>query len=344
MAKKTKNVEQPEAAVVSSDESKKVGGEATEKKEEATNKKLPPLFIETTNGKRVDRISVYQKNGTMVKAEYGSLSNGKNANEVRKNMKPIHSRALTPEQSAEYQRLVALDPSKRSALEYAARAAFPMHIDDAKFSKADGVINGKEVNYIIIKKMTEKDVTEDTKNLIGKWKVTAGMRQGGPGAHMTTVLDPVKNHEDAELVASFHHRAETKLNHDSSKSVASIGKPMTMMELATAAIMAKQNRLAHESELIEKAKSIDLSKYKLPEGVTITKAYTRPVKDNPDRVWLNGEVNGIRVSAPLSVNETTLVTKMKAPLDIMFVVNKDLAKEVDNIVGRGQEQSAGMHR
>lgn len=339
MAKKTKDEQQQVAAEVSSNESKKVGGEAAESKVEATEKKQP-LYIETTEGKRLDRIDVYnQDETTMVKASYGTLSEGKTSKDIRKNMRALFPRALTPEQSAEYQKLASQDPKK--ALEFAARAAFPMHVDDKKFNNKVGVIGDKEVDYIFVKKLTENDVTPEFKHLIDKWQLSAGKSQGGSGAHMKVMLDD-------ETHAMIRHRGEVTLGKPNDKGwrdVIAVGKPMTLLEIANDIFVERDKRLAHDAELIEKAKSIDLSKYKLPEGITITGAYFRK-STNPDRVWLNGRINSIRVNEELTVNESTLVTKMKAPLDIMFVVNKNLAKEVNSILAqaKAQEQSAGMHR
>ncbi len=345
MAKKTKDEQQQVAAEVSSNESKKVGGEAAESKVEATEKKQP-LYIETTEGKRLDKIDVYRQDGkAMVKAEYGTLSDGKTSKEVRKNMSPLLSRPLTDEQTKEYMRLAAEDPSKRSALEYAARVAYPMHVDDKKFHETKGVINGKEVDYIMLKKLTEKDVPADKKHLVGQWQLTAGKKHGGEGAHMTVMLDPKNSHQAAQILANIRHRAIVAIDPES-KKVIGVGEPITLMQAAGTAIMAKEIRKLHQADLLEKAKSIDLSKYKIPEGIVITKANYKPVKDNPDRVWLNGEINSQKVSKMLTVNESTLVRNKLAPLDIMFVVNKELAKEVNSILAQqqSQEQSTGVHR
>ena len=62
------------------------------------------------------------------------------------------------------------------------------------------------------------------------------------------------------------------------------------------------------------------------------------MKDNPDRVWLKGKVNGIDVIGMLSKNETTAVRNKFATLEQAAAANKDFRNKVLDIVGPGQKQ------
>ena len=240
MAKKTKNGDQPEVVAEA--------GTQEEGRQEQTQEKKSAGIV-TTEGNTVDRIRIFQKDGaTMVQADYGKLKDGKTAEDRRANMRTQISRALSPEQAKEYQRLYAEDPGK--AKEYAVRQAYPMHVDDAAFHNREADINGRKVNYINLEKITEgtlllnalrKDgvdvdhmdragrdaavaaMTPEAKaaalkgqeGLIGRWQLSFG-EKGNKDSRFYGIL----NKED---LASIRHRAEVTL--DDKGQVKTIGKP-----------------------------------------------------------------------------------------------------------------------
>ena len=96
------------------------------------------IRITTTEGKTLDNVRVFMdsKDVAKVTASYGKLNpDGKNNEEKRKNMSGLMSRPLTAEQTAEFKRLGGI--YSKDALDYVARAAFPMHVDDAKYASQE---------------------------------------------------------------------------------------------------------------------------------------------------------------------------------------------------------------
>ena len=351
MAKKTKNGDQPEVVA-------EAGTQEEGRQEQAQEKKSAGIV--TTEGNTVDRIRIFQKDGaTMVQADYGKLKDGKTAEDRRANMRTQISRALSPEQAKEYQRLYAEDPGK--AKEYAVRQAYPMHVDDAAFHNREADINGRKVNYINLEKITEgtlllnalrKDgvdvdhmdragrdaavaaMTPEAKaaalkgqeGLIGRWQLSFG-EKGNKDSRFYGIL----NKED---LASIRHRAEVTL--DDKGQVKTIGKPMAMTDIA-ARFEQRVTALRQTNEAkVESAQKVDWSKFKFPEGAVVTGLRYAPAKDNPDRVWLNGKVNGIEVFGLLSKNETTAVRNKLATLEQAGAANKEFRDKVKAIVAPAQ--------
>ena len=100
------------------------------------NEKTAKAKVTTTEGNTIDRIRVFQKDdATMVQVDYGKLNpDGKTPEEKRAGMRTQMSRQLTPEQAKTYQDLYAKDPVQ--AKEFAAKTAYPMHVDDAAFHQS----------------------------------------------------------------------------------------------------------------------------------------------------------------------------------------------------------------
>ena len=300
MAKKKNENEQPKAAEV-----EKGSVESQKTESEKTQENHHRVAVTTTEGNTIDKIRIFQEdNATKVQADYGKLKpDAETTEEKRAGMRTLLSRELSPEQAKEYQRLYADDPAK--AKEYAVKSAYPMHVDDAKFHQKDTEINGRKVNYIVLEKRDAEKLNENSKHLAGQWQLSFG-EKGNTDSRFFGLLNK-------EELASIRHRAEVTLDeHDQVKSV---GKPLTMADIAAKVenrVVAQ--RLVNEKKLAD-AQKVDWSKFKLPSAANITGLHFSGVKDNPDRVWLKGKVNGIDVIGMLSKNETTAVRNKFATLE-----------------------------
>lgn len=143
--------------------------------------------------------------------------------------------------------------------------------------------------------------------LVDKWQLAFG-EKGNPNSRFYGIM----NHEE---LASFRHRAEVTLGYEEMKDkngkvvrdkrgnpetrevIKGIGAPLTMADIAgrmEQRVLAKQQD--NEAKL-EAAKKVDWSKFKLPSAANITALRYTPSKEHPDRVWLNGKMNGIDYSA-----------------------------------------------
>ena len=199
----------------------KAAGSAAEVKQEspaAQETKKAYISIQTTEGRTLDSVGVYQDKGAaMVKASYGKINpEGKTAEEKRKGMQPLMHRALTPAQTAEFQRLGGVYSEK--ALDYAARVAFPMHVDDAAYHQKETVINDRPVNYIIVEKLKEEDLKEENKHLAGSFQMSFGTK-GDKSSRFYGILN-------SEEMAMLRHRAEVVLDKDG--KVKALGAPLTL--------------------------------------------------------------------------------------------------------------------
>lgn len=315
MVKKKKVEGEQQAAV-------EVGSQKESRQEQAQEKKSAGIV--TTEGNTIDKIRIFQKDGTtMVQADYGKLKEGKTPAERRANMRTLISRELTPDQAKEYQRLYAEDPSK--AKEYAVRQAYVMHVDDAAFHQKNTIINGRKVDYIVLEKLTADKLSDENKHLAGSWQLSFG-EKGNKDSRFYGIL----NKED---LTSIRHRAEVTL--DDKGLVKTVGAPLSMADIAgrvEARVIA--HRQANEAKL-ESAQKVDwkkvLDSHKLPEGVALTGLRYAPAKDKPNRVWLNGKANGIEVFALLSKNETTAVKNKIITLEQAAAVNKEFREKVTAI-------------
>ena len=327
------------------------------------NEKTAKAKVTTTEGNTIDRIRVFQKDdATMVQVDYGKLNpDGKTPEEKRAGMRTQMSRQLTSEQAKTYQDLYAKDPVQ--AKEFAVKTAYPMHVDDAAFHQKNANINGRDVNYITIEKITEdtlllnalrKDgvdvdhmnreqranliasMTPDAKDmavkgsegLVGKWQLAFG-EKGNKESRFYGIMN-------AEDLASLRHRAEVTL--DEKGQVKSVGKPMTMADIAGRMEQRVQAQRQTNGEKLDAAQKVDWSKFKLPSAANVTSLRYSAAKDNPDRVWLSGKVNGIECVSLLSVNETTAVKNRLATLEQVAAANRDFHKKALDIVGPGQKQ------
>lgn len=300
-------------------------GSAAEVKQEspaAQETKKAHISIQTTEGRTLDSVGVYQDKGAaMVKASYGKINpEGKTAEEKRKGMQPLMHRALTPAQTAEFQRLGGVYSEK--ALDYAARVAFPMHVDDAAYHQKETVINDRPVNYIIVEKLKEEDLKEENKHLAGSFQMSFGTK-----GDKTTRFYGILNSEE---MAMLRHRAEVVLDKDG--KVKALGAPLTLAAIAGRVEQRVTAQRQAKSEKTNAAKAVKWDNYKLPEGAKVDKLRWAPSKD-PDRVWLNGVVNGMEVRGLLSKNESTAVREGFATKEQVLMANRDLGNKVKAILG-----------
>ncbi len=314
MAKKKVESEQPKAAVAE--------GGSENRVEKAAEQKSKQSGIVTSEGNTLDKIRIFQKGDTtMVQADYGKLNAaGKTSEERRANMRTQISRPLTAEQSAEYQRLSKESPAQ--AKEYAARAAYPMHVDDAAFHQKDTEINGRHVNYIVLEKLDASKLSDANKHLAGAWQLSFGEKDNKDSRFFGIL--------NKEELASIRHRAEVTL--DNKGQVVKVGKPLSMADIAGRFEQRVNAQREAAAAKVESAQKFDWSKYKFPEGATVTGLHPGKVKDDPDRLWLNGTVNGIKVSGLLSKDETTAVKNKMATLEQVGAANKVFSQKVKNIV------------
>jgi len=328
----------------------KKGSDQNREEKKTQEKTAPKSSFETTDGHVMDTVKLFPKNNLVyVQAHYGKLNpSGKTSEEKRAGMQRLLARPLSPEQKAEYQRLHAENPT--AAKEYALKAAYPMHMDGKKFNETVGEVNGHAVDYIVINKLTARDLLNETQQkeydtlaatdkkaaeefamktipaknhgLIGKWQLTSGIK-GDKDSRFVGIMT-------SEEAAANRHRAVVTL--DDKGQVKTIGAPVSKLMLAA---MVEQRSLAQRqvaSEKLDAANKVDWTKYKFADGVEVKGLNYAPSKD-PDRVWLRGKVDGIDVSGLLSKNETTALRNKLAPLENLAAANKHFREQVMAIVG-----------
>ena len=316
MAKKKLEGEQPQVAVES--------GSQEESRQEQPQEKKSARIV-TTEGNIMDKVRIYQNDAgaTTVQAEYGKLRDGKTVEERRAGMRSLLSRPLTPEQGKVYQDLYKEDPNK--AKEYAVRQAYPMFVDDAAFHKRDTTINGRKVDYIILEKLKGEDLPDDKKHLAGLWQLSFG-EKGKLDTRFICILNK-------DELASIVHRADVTV--DEKGKIKSIGDPMSMADIAAKAEKRVRDYRQSQEIKLESAQKVDwnklLSTHKLPEGVSLTNIHFTKSKDDPDRVWLTGKANGIKVFTLLTPDETTAVRNKILTLEQAATVNKGFREKVMSI-------------
>lgn len=299
-----------------------------DKQEQARKAEKKPAGVETTEGRVIRHATVkfIKAAGIAIVADalYGRLVPGKTGKDAEANLKHLPNRALSQEQLLQYQRLNAED--KKAAIEYVVRQAYPMHVDDKAFNHSVGNVNGKPVDYVVIKKLTEDDikdkdgiVNETAKSLLGRWQLRTGVKHGD---HETAILTPLE-------LAMYRNRAEVTL--DSKGQVEKVGKSITLLELADAVVKRSiANRENRESALVE-ARGIDWSQFRAPVGAKLSQLYTKD-SNEPLRQWLNGQVNGVAVKgALLSAVETIALKEKLATREQVFMHNAFTSKQALDI-------------
>jgi len=282
-----------------------------------------PSGIVTTNGNviRHAKVIFVQKAGLAIVtgAVYGKLIEGKKGKDAEADLKKLPNRAVSQQDYLAYQR----SDNKADALAAVIAKVYPMHVDDKAFDNGVGQINGHDVNYVTVKYVTKKDVENGFafENQVGKRKMMAGIK-GSDENRVIAILTPKED-------AMFRHRAEVTL--DEKGNVATVGRPITKLELANE-VAARQiaNRAARE-EVLKEAKSIDWGKYKVPVGAKLSMVFTKE-SNQPDRVWMNGEVNKTPIKGVLLTPVETLALREKvATKEQVFMHNSAIRSQAFDI-------------
>lgn len=295
-----------------------IEGEQTQEKKSAR--------IVTSEGNTIDKIRIFHDAAgiIMVQADYGKLQEGNTAKERRAGMYTLSCRFLNRSQRKEYQRLYAEDPNK--AKEYAARQAYPMHVDDAAFHKKAAKINGKKVDYIILEKLEANKLSADKKHLAGSWQLSFGQK----GKEDTTFIGVLNAQERAMIC----HRCEVAINKNG--NIIGLGEPLTMAEIAARVEQRIMEQRKSQDMKFEAAKNVDweklLSTHQLPEGAKLQNVHFSQAKNDPDRIWISGKVNGVEIFALLTANETAAVRNKIITLEQSATVNKEFYTKIKEIV------------
>lgn len=295
-----------------------IEGEQTQEKKSAR--------VVTSEGNTIDKIRIFHDAAgiIMVQADYGKLQEGNTAKERRAGMYTLSGRFLDRWQRKEYQRLNAEDPNK--AKEYAARQAYPMHVDDAAFHKKAATINGRKVDYINLEKLTAEKLDEKSKHLAGSWQLSFG-KMGKEDTTFKGILN-------AEERAMICHRCEVEL--DKNGNIIGFGDPLTMAEIAARVEKRVLDYRKAKDMKFETAKKVNwnklLSTHQLPEGAKLQNVHFSQAKSDPDRIWISGKVNGVEIFALLTPNETAAVRNKIITLEQAATVNKEFFAKIKNIV------------
>ena len=282
-----------------------------------------PSGIRTTDGNiiRHAEVKFITKAGIalVTGALYGKLVEGKTGKDAEANLKKIPNHALSNEDYVTYQRMCNSGKAKE-ALEFAVAKAYPMHVDDRTFNQHVGKVNGNDVDYVTVKLVTKEDVEKGFgfENQIGKMKMLAGIK-GSDENRVTAILT------DKER-AMWRHRAEVEV--DEKGNATRIGAPITRLQFAEAVALRQQAQRATRETVLQEAKGIDWSKSAVPVGAKLTRVFPKE-SDNPNRVWLNGHVNGSPARGVLLSEAETLALREKiATKEQVFMHNPELRKQV----------------
>lgn len=295
-----------------------IEGEQTQEKKSAR--------IVTSEGNTIDKIRIFHDaiGIIMVQADYGKLQEGKTAKERRAGMYTLSCRFLDRWQRKEYQRLYVENPNK--AKEYAARQAYPMHVDDAAFHNKNTTINGRKVDYINLEKLTAEKLDEKSKHLAGSWQLSFGQL----GKEDTTFIGILNTQERAMIC----HRCEVAINKNG--DIVWFGDPLTLAEIAARVEQRIMEQRKAQDMKFESAKNVDwkklLSTHQLPEGAKLRNVHFSQAKNDPDRIWISGKVNGVEIFALLTPNETAAVRNKIITLEQAAKVNKEFYTKIKEIV------------
>ena len=295
-----------------------IEGEQTQEKKSAR--------IVTSEGNTIDKIRIFHDaiGIIMVQADYGKLQEGNTAKERRAGMCTLSCRFLDRWQRKEYQRLYVENPNK--AKEYAARQAYPMHVDDAAFHNKNTTINGRKVDYINLEKLTAEKLDEKSKHLAGSWQLSFGQK-GKEDTTFTGILN-------AQERAMICHRCEVAINKNG--DIVWFGDPLTLAEIAAHVEQRIMEQRKAQDMKFEAAKNVDweklLSTHQLPEGAKLKNVHFSQAKNDPNRIWISGKVNGVEIFALLTPNETAAVRNKMITLEQAATVNKEFFAKIKEIV------------
>jgi hypothetical protein len=104
-----------------------------------------------------------------------------------------------------------------------------------------------------------------------------------------------------------------------------------------------KERLASAQKFVDYVKA-NPDRSKVPEGILLTSLRFANTPD-PDKRILKGSINGIKVSAVLTKNETTAMLNKMLPMEEIAMANKDFGNKVRAIAnGITREESRGLHK
>lgn len=285
-----------------------------------------PSGISTTEGRviRHAEVKFIQKAGVAIVtgALYGKLVEGKSGKDAEANLKKLPNRSLSNEDYVTYQRL-ANSGKAREALEFAVAKAYPMHVDDKAFNQQAGKVAGKDVDYVNVRVVTQKDVDNgfDFANQVGKLRLMTGI-EGEKGNHEKVYLNSTES-------AMYRHRAQVEV--DEKGKVTRVGAPVTLLQLAEAAVQRKLSQRATRDATLAEAKGVDWGKNAVPTGARLSRLYVGE-SNEPDRVWLNGHVNSVPVKGVLlSAVETLALREGIASKEQVFMHNPELRRQAYDI-------------
>lgn len=291
-----------------------------EKKQKAEKK---PSGIVTTNGNviRHARVQFLSKAGVAIiaGAVYGKLIEGKKGKDAEADLKKLPNRAIAQQDFLAYQR----SGNQTEALKEVVAKVYPMHADDKAFDNGIGQVNGHDVNYVTIKRVTEKDVENGFafENQVGKMKLIAGIKDSKEN-RVIAILNPQEE-------AMYRHRANVTL--DEKGKVVSVGSPITKLELANVVAARQIASRAAREEVLKEAKGIDWGKNQVPVGAKLSHVHTSE-SNQPDRVWINGEVNKTPVKGILLTPVETLALREGiATKEQVFMHNPAVRSQVYDI-------------
>lgn len=323
----------------------------------------------TTAGNVLDKVSVDlpKKSGfIVVKAHYGQLNpEGKNAEEKRARMAELDPRPLTAAQAREYLRLREEDPKK--AVDYAVSSALAMYLDDKTFNNEIAVVGGKEVNFIFVDRVTKDTVASDyafrnnmsveeaktaiaalpekereaLEAFVGKYRMNYGVKgeSGWIDRHILTPDEASSYFKRADVTTELETRKGSNGREYQKRVVKTWGSPISKAQLADKVAQRiavrdtqRSAREAEKTARLEAAKKVDWGKFKLPEGADVQNLRFFESKNDPNKVVLQGFVNGVKITSELSYNETAALRGKLATLTQLAVANKGFREKMNTIL------------
>ena len=329
--------------------------------------KTKPFELETTDGKRITSAYVKsdKKNTLWVNATY--VEQGKDKKDGVKLVRP-----LTEEQARAFVQL-----PEEQKMDFAVRAAFPMHVDGKAFNATVGEVDGEAYDYAFVEKITEdvaarkyaykkdgisidaKDadaiehykgiiaaLPEDERNEVyknvGKETANIGVKGGVKHSSILTVNDQQSLRLRADVKAHTEAVDPNKPNGKKRVVIDSVGAPMTKAAILMRSVKASEKYQAQR----EKVKTIDWSKYTVPAGVKLTglKSFNPTKPEQAGRLGLQGKVNGVSVTAILSPNESVALRDGVITKEQAAMANREFSSRVNSIAGLsvGNDQRPGL--
>ena len=308
---------------------------ALQEQEQKKKAEKKPSGVVTTAGNviRHARVMFLSRAGVAIVsgAVYGKLIEGKKGKDAEANLKKLPNRAIPQQDYLAYQR----SENQADALAAVIGKVYPMHVDDKTFENGIGQVGGHDVNYVTVRRVTDKVVENGFafENQIGKMKLMAGIK-GSDENRLIAYLTP-KEEAMCRHRANVEGHTEMKPNKEgkleATFKVDKVLEPITLLDLANV-VAARQAayRDAREANLNE-AKGIDWGKYAVPIGAKLSRVHTSESND-ADRVWINGEVNKTPVKGVLLTPvETIALREGLATKEQVFMHNSSTRSQTYDI-------------